>query len=597
MTNARNRLRPATLLKVLAGAATAFLLSISPAAADFIHSFETEIVLAQDGSIEITDRIFMRVAGDPDLPRFLRPVWRLPDTWGDVEVIEVLRDGEPEDWRLLPNGILTSADSDPLPAGDYLYRLRFRIPNSIEFLSKRDRLTLYVAGNSPRMTDNRVMATIVLPEGAKLISAGYDGRSSDIVPLEEFADGTGRRLLRLQSDDDARTSTKFLITLDFEPGFFEAPSAFGQIVWNYLRGNPLVGIAVLLAVVAYYLFYLITGRPRRVQGNLASDPLSPAEVSFLMRRRFEATALLAGILSLVAKGHANLRTNVVGQGSVEPALDRRQGTPLSGDESVLYKSLFGSGETGVSLTGHADQRLTDAAIAHKAQLDKRCTLQSPLDRRRWLIGGYALALGGTLLVGATSAGAAYGLHIAAAYGSWATLFVSFVWFNVALIRALRRGERGITIIAAFFAPFVALYLLYHTIKWLPVALDLLGIAGPTPILLSAAFTLLSFMVLRTRLDLDKSRQEQIGKLRQRLETYRAAVAGSNATPHITQKDPFLPYAVALGVPHPGFDALVHATRRLSETSSLLARWRAGDSIDGQMPGNAIFFYVEPPPPR
>lgn len=595
--NARHRARPATLLKILAGAATAFLLSISPVSADFIHSFETEIVLAQDGSIEITDRIFMRVAGDPDLPRFLRPVWRLPETWGDVEVIEVLRDGEPEDWRLLPNGILTSADADPLPAGDYLYRLRFRIPNSIEFLSKRDRLTLYVAGNSPRMVDNSVMATIVLPEGAKLISAGYDGRSSDIVPLEEFTDGTGRRLLRLQSDDDARTSTRFLVTLDFEPGFFEPPSTFGQIVWNYLRGNPIVGAAVLLAVIAYYLFYWIAGRPRRDPRNVASDPLSPAEVRFLMRRRFDATALLAAILSLVAKGHANLRTNVVGQASVEPALDRKRGTPLSGDETTLYKSLFGNGENGVSLTGHADQRLTDAAIAHKAQLDKRCTLRSPLDRRHWLIGGYALALGGTLLVGATSAGAAWGLHIAAAYGTWATLFVLCVWLNVALFRALRNGERGITVIAVIFAPFVAIYLLYHSIKWFPVALDLLGIAGPTPILLSVALTLLSFIVLRTRLDFDRNRREQIDKLRQRLAGYRGGAAGSNAMPRISQHDSFLPYAVALGVAHPGFEALTHATRRLSEVSPVLVGWRAGDDIDGQMPGNAIAFYVEPPPPR
>jgi hypothetical protein len=595
--NPRHCPRPATLLKILAGAATTFLLSISPAAADFIHSFETEIVLAQDGSIEITDRIFMRVAGDPDRPRFLRPVWRLPETWGDVEVIEVLRDGEPENWRLLPTGILTSADSDPLPADDYLYRIKFRIPNAITFLSKRDRLTLYVAGDSARLTDNSVMATIVLPEGATLISAGYDGRSSDIVPLEPFIDGAGRRILRLLSNPDARASTKFLVTLDFEPGFFEPPSNFGRIVWDYLRGNPVAGLTVLLTVVAYYLLYMIHGRPRRDRSNVPSDPLSPAEVSFLMRRKFEATALLAGILSLVAKGHANLRTNVVGQASIEPALERRQGAPLSGDEAALYKSLFGKGETGLSLAGHADQRLTDAAIAHKAQVEKRCTLRTPLDRRRWLVVGYALALVGTLIVGATSAGAAYGLHIAAAYASWATLFVLFVWFNAALIRALRRGERGITVIAAFFAPFVALYLLYHTIKWFPVALDLLGIAGPAPILLSVAFTLVSFIVLRTRLDVDQTRRAQIDKLRQRLAVYRGGVAGSNAAPRITQHDPFLPYAVALGVPHPGFEALVHATRRLSETSPILVGWRAGDDIDGQMPGNGIFFYVEPPPPR
>jgi len=571
----------------------ALLLAARPALADYVRSFESEIVLLQDGSIEVTDRILVDVLGDPDAGRFARPLWRLPDRWGDVEIIEVLRDGEPENWRLLPNRILTSADTEPLGRGDYLYRIKFRVPNAIEHSPSVDQLIWFTVGDSPLMAYGSAAVTFVLPEGAPLLSAGYDVRTPEMQPIEATIDGAGRRVVSFRIVANSGEPLRYVAALNFAPGYFVAPSPFAAIVWRYLRGNPINGMAAMLIVIAYFVIYWVLGFPRR-RPRPSSDPLSPADVRFLLRGRFDATGFLAAILSLVAKGHAHIRQLATGTTSIEPAFDRRQGTSLSDDEAALYKSFFGKGETGLSLTGHADQRLIDSAFALRAQVDKRCMRHTSLDRRSWLTGGYVLGVLGTLLVGGTSAMAAYGLHVAAAFATWTTLFVLLVWLDIALLRALVRGERGLTIIAAIPAPFVTAYLLYHSTKWFPVALDQLGIAGPGPILLSLALILVSSIVLRSRLDFDRSRRQQIATLRDRLASYKAGVAGDHAAPRITARDPFLPYAIALGVPHPGFEAIVDSTRRLSETSADILAWRGGDSLDGQIPNWGVVVDLSPP---
>ncbi len=568
-----------------------------PANADVIRKFESTVIVRQDGTLEIDEVMLVAVSWNTREIPFGRFIHRAPGGWGDIEVIEVTRDGMPEDWQLEEDAILISIELEDLNKSTYVYRFRYSVPHQVEHLDGTDRINWFGTGSRSLISIKEATVTFLLPSDVRVKAAGIglQNISPNNVDIELGAGGTQR--LRFESPDVIQINEVFPIFIDVAPEFFVPPDPDAKAVWRLLRENVAVGLVAILIVPAFYALYFFRGYPRRSQAA-PNRRLTPAALRFLLRGKFDGTALLAAILDIVAKGHATLRLTDA-RPYIEPALGRRQARTLDDDEAKVYDRMFRKGEIGLPLSGNADQRLIDAAIVLKFQLELQWLHRSPLDRRIWLAIGHGVAVLAVLLVGATSAGPYYGLLIGAGFSLWVTALALFVWFNVAIFRALRRGERGLGRIVAFFVPPVTLFVAYQADRLAGESWDLLGLGGVVPVLLSFALTLLSFVVLRPRVNRDAAVINEIDDVRNRLAT-REAMQFSirQATAQTSLKiDPLVPYAVALGAKHAGFEAVFDAMRGVAGVSPKLVRWHSGDDIDGQMPGFGIAFYVDPPPPR
>jgi hypothetical protein len=578
-------------------AVIAICTAIPSAQADVVRTLDSTVIVRQDGTLEVDEIMTVVVSWDWNEVPFGRYIERAPGGWGDIAVLEVTRDGIPEDWRLEGDAILSTTEYEDLNKSNYVYRFRYVVPHQIEHLGSIDRVNWFATGSRAIASINSATATFIFAPDVRVQAAGIGLQNISPANVDVQLGEDGSQRLTFRTANVIQINEVFPIFIDVAPGFFLPPDPGAERLWRLFRSNVPSGLAAILIVPAFYVLYFLRGYPKRSQAA-RTRRLTPAALRFLERRRFDATALLAAILSLVSRGHATLLVTEAGP-FVEPALGRQQAQLPADEEIKVYDRLFHKGEVGVSLSGNADQRLVDAAIVLKSELEARWMRRSRLDRRTWLAIGHGIAVLGVLLVGATSAGPHYGLLIGGGVVLWTTGLALFVWFNVAIFRALRRGERGLGRIVAFFVPPVTLWVAYQADRLLGESWALLGLGGFVPIILSFGFTLLSFVILHPRIDCDAAVQQEIGNIRNRIETRNAVrrLARGTNTRMPLAVDPLLPYAVALGAHHAGFEAIFDAMRGVAGVSQEVVRWQSGHNIDGQMPGFGIAFYEEPPPPR
>ena len=129
-----------------------WLLACAPplAAQERIERYDIQVDIQADGSLEVTERIDVRAEGQ----RIRRGIYRdfptrYRDRLGnrvvvDFEVLEVLRDGQPEPWftESIGNGVRLNTGDDgflPVPAR-HRYTLRYRTTRQLGFFDAHDEL-------------------------------------------------------------------------------------------------------------------------------------------------------------------------------------------------------------------------------------------------------------------------------------------------------------------------------------------------------------------------------------------------------------------------------------------------------------------------
>ena len=151
-----------------------------------ILSFDSDVVIAQDGSMLVTETIAVVADhGDinhgiyRDFPTDYEGPLGLHDRVR-FEIVEVLRDGRAEPWSTasMDNGVrIYIGDSQAMvPRGRHVYTLVYRTDRQIAFLDDVDELAWNVTGNGWSFTIERVTGTITLPPGARAIDvSAYTG--------------------------------------------------------------------------------------------------------------------------------------------------------------------------------------------------------------------------------------------------------------------------------------------------------------------------------------------------------------------------------------------------------------------------------------
>ena len=128
-----------------------------------ILAFDSVIEVQENASLTVTETITV-VARQV---RIKRGIYRELHSDIDFEVLEVLRDGVEEPYRIEDNRIYIGEGPPFLTPGKYTYTLRYQVENHLLFSEDADELQWDVTGRWPFLID-RITARVVVPPDAEL---------------------------------------------------------------------------------------------------------------------------------------------------------------------------------------------------------------------------------------------------------------------------------------------------------------------------------------------------------------------------------------------------------------------------------------------
>jgi hypothetical protein len=335
------------------------LLPLLAGAQERILDFHSDIVVASDGSMAVTETIRVRAEGDQirrgifrDFPTDYRD--RLGNRYRvDFSVLAAERDGAPESYRVesIGNGVrvyLGSADYF-LPVGEYEYRLHYRTDRQLGFFADHDELYWNATGNGWDFEIEQASASVELPAGVsagELAIEAYVGRTGSTERSYE-AEVTSDRTATVRTLRALAPGEGLTIVATWPKGLIAEPTTSEQAA-DALRDNrALLAALVGFAAIFAYLFWSwsVAGRDPR-PGVIfpryeAPDRLSPASVRYLVKMRYDTKAFTAAVINLAVKGRL-----AIAESNGEYTLSRLSGSvePLAPGEQAVLDALFGEGD-------------------------------------------------------------------------------------------------------------------------------------------------------------------------------------------------------------------------------------------------------------
>ena len=293
-------------------------------AAERILDFHSDIRIAADGTLTVTEMIAVEVEGREIRRGILRD---FPTDYRDArgarvvvpfEVLRVQRDGAAEPYRLerRSNGMRVRI-GDPgvlLATGRHTYEIRYRTARQIGFFRDADELYWNVNGNGWTFAFDRISAEVRLPQSVPAASlkaeaytgpAGAQGRD-----YEAFVqDGAAAwRSTRGFAPREGMT-----IVLQFPKGIVARPTPAQRLSWFFAANTGVLaglGGAVLLLLFLYWRWSAVGRDPAAGPRFPRYDPppgLGPAAVRFVHKMGADNRCFAAGLLGLGQRGFLKIR--------------------------------------------------------------------------------------------------------------------------------------------------------------------------------------------------------------------------------------------------------------------------------------------------
>lgn len=340
--------------------------SLFASTTESIPSFDSQIIVNQDASIDVSETIEI-LANQDYFQHGLTRQFSFA-TPKDYEIRSVTVDGVPVSYHvnIKPSQInLDIGDAGKLlPPGTYTYNINYHVNNAVHFGAAGDELNWNVNSSHWNLPINKASATITLPDAAKILH--YDTyinnmqSTSDINILQAesgvLSVATQRALAPHQS---------LSIFISWPKGIVRVKS-YPQTLENDLAANRVNEweLGIMLAVLAYYLFFWF-----RIGRNL-NDPhllplfqppatVSAAAANYLLQMRFNDKVMTIGILSLATKHYCDVSET---KGVIRLTRNPTATMKLNEEEEVLLKALFKEGDT-ITLDKSDRNRLIAAKTA------------------------------------------------------------------------------------------------------------------------------------------------------------------------------------------------------------------------------------------
>jgi uncharacterized membrane protein YgcG len=358
------------------------LLASTGQADERILEFHSDIDVAVDASVTVTERIRVRSDGD----QIRRGIYRdFPTNYRDrlgnnyevaFDVLSIERDGRESAWHLarLDNGVrVYIGDADVfLSPGEYEYEIRYRTNNQLGFFEDFDELYWNVTGNAWLFPIDSASATVRLPGDAvpdasrATAYVGYVGARGESYAVSDDIDGT----ITFRTTRTLAPSEGLTIAVGWPKGFVEQPTALDRAGRTLSQNRHwAVFLAGMLSVIFYYtVMWDRHGRDPRYDVIIPIFELpqkeSPAAAHYVFNAGYDRDTFVTALISLAVKGYLEIE-----QRSKKKFTIRRTGQTVdfSAGEQALASALFATSNR--VETEESDRAAFQAALAaHKKSL-------------------------------------------------------------------------------------------------------------------------------------------------------------------------------------------------------------------------------------
>jgi uncharacterized membrane protein YgcG len=354
-----------TALWAMLVASLVLLMPLPAAGQERITSYDIEVDVAADGSIEITEQITVRAEGD----QIRRGIYRdFPTQYRDgagnrvrveLAVLGVERDGRPEAWftEALINGVrINTGGDDYLPTlpAEYTFTIRYRTTRQLGFFAAYDELYWNAIGTGWNFPIESGTVTVRLPEPVpeeRLTVQGYTGpQGAQDVAYAAAMPSPGTARYRLTQPLQPREG--FTIVLTFPKGIIAEPGRVQRATW-FLgdNGGVLVALIGLLALLYY------TSRTWALVGR---DPApgviipryeppagqTPGSLRSLRRMGYDMRCFSADLLALAVAGHVRIHRDKK-RSSEKWKIERTAGS-VAAPVAATSAAAAGSSEAGAT---------------------------------------------------------------------------------------------------------------------------------------------------------------------------------------------------------------------------------------------------------
>ena len=396
----------------------------SPFTSEEILEYHSDIRVQQDATLLVRETIRVRGAAVDIRHGIYRDFpTRYKDRLGNryvihFAVVEVLRDGQPEKFRLqeLTNGerIYIGDENVMLTPGEYTYALTYTANREIGFFADHDELYWNVTGTGWAFPIAHATATVTLPENVPPSSIrmdGYTGPQGARGKAFASSMGTGSAVSFVCTQPLA-AGEGFTLVVSWPKGYILGPS--GEVRFRYfLEDNrpTLAGAAGLLLVLLYYsiVWMLVCRGPAKSEIIPTYEPpagLSPAAMRNLVRMGFDDKTFTAAILDMAVKDYLSIKEK---DGVYTLKRSKAGEQSLAPEEKAAANKLFSrrrsranhknGADDGGKVAAEVKLQTMNHAILSDALAVMKKTLRTAQDRiyfvtnRRYLVLGVILSVG------------------------------------------------------------------------------------------------------------------------------------------------------------------------------------------------------------
>ena len=409
------------LLALIFSLFVVILLTGSAHAVEEILDWHSDITVAQDASMTVTETIQVRAEGN----KIKRGIYRdFPTTYKDragnrVSVVFTLlaveKDGRPEPHHTKnqSNGIRIYAGQSNvlLKPGVYTYKITYRTDRQLGYFEEHDELYWNVTGNGWEMRILKATASVTLPStvpAGALKMAGYVGpqgsREQSVtwqVNSVGQASYTSGRPLNFREG--------LTIVLGWPKGHVAQPSRTQKTAF-FLSDNAYFAAAMagLLILFAYYFWAWRRVGKDPEKGTVIPrfeppDNLSPAAMRYIMQMRFDNDAFAAAVINLAVKGYLTISEESKAFGFSQEYTLKRTGeepkTSLSRGEKRLARKLFPGNAKTLKLENKNHKKVSGGMDALKDLLKEEYHKSTFVNNSGYMTVGVLITIAVIFLIG------------------------------------------------------------------------------------------------------------------------------------------------------------------------------------------------------
>lgn len=351
-----------------------------------VLNYHSDIVVRQDGWIEVTETISVRAEGKNIRRGIYRDYpTRYRDDFGNrlevrYEPRSLLRDGQTEDFHTEErgNGVRAyfGSASRRLTPGEYTYTWRYDAGRMLGFFEEHDELYWNVTGLGWDLPIDRASASVSfnfgLPPDA-ISMAAYTGTfRSRAKNYTASTEASG--IAQFETTKPLQPGEGLTVAVSWPKGYVAEPSAMQRMTWLLTdNANLLIALGGLFAILGYYIpVWRMFGRDPE-EGLVVTryeppEGFSPASLRYIDRMSYDNKAMTAAVVNLAVKGY--LRIEKTGKAHVLHRLDTGpEAAPLAAGEQALLSQLFRDASR-IELDVSNHRLLGKAMEKHRASLKR-----------------------------------------------------------------------------------------------------------------------------------------------------------------------------------------------------------------------------------